>query len=209
MNATLEKLAQSYPQSHWRLRSAGSGGQLLCGSRSAGSQRSRFIEPASRPSRAIAESAACHWKVAWSTYLRDPAQAEGMLREHLSRYAASDQTSPALYYLGRIAESKSDWPNARAYYDAVSNAYPNYYYAILARERLETPSLLAASAAPATAQFLERDSNRKSSRSGKFRSHAAHQAANCARAFARHGGPRRSVGIRACVLARRWTDSRR
>ena len=69
-----------------------------------------------------------------------------MLREHLTRYAASDQTSPALYYLGRIAESKSDWTTARAYYDAVNNAYPNYYYAILARERLETPSLLAVTA---------------------------------------------------------------
>src|ERR1700733_14760126 len=104
------------------------------------------------PSHPLA--APCHWKVTWSTYLHDPAQAEGMLREHLTHYAASDQTSPALYYLGRIAESKSDWPTARAYYDAVNNAYPNYYYAILARERLETHSLLSAVRAPATAQFL-------------------------------------------------------
>jgi soluble lytic murein transglycosylase len=72
----------------------------------------------------------------------------------LTRFGGSDQTSSALYYLGRIAESKSDWPSARAYYDTVSKAYPNYYYAILARERLETGSLATTVASPATTQFL-------------------------------------------------------
>jgi len=153
MNATLEKLAQSYPQSHWRLEAL-----VAVGNYYVAHDQPDAAQPLYRtcfesfPSDA--ESAACHWKVTWFTYLRDPSQAEGMLREHLTRYAASDQTSSALYYLGRIAESKSDWPKARAYYDSVSNAYPNYYYAILARERLETPSLLGVTAAPATAQFL-------------------------------------------------------
>ncbi len=40
------------------------------------------------------ESAACHWKVTWSTYLRDPAQAESMLREHLTRYAGFRSNQP-------------------------------------------------------------------------------------------------------------------
>jgi soluble lytic murein transglycosylase len=153
MNATLEKLAQAYPQSHWRLEAL-----VAVANYYVAHDQPDIAQPIYRtcfetfPSDS--ESAACHWKVAWSTYLRDPAQAESLLREHLTRYAASDQTSPALYYLGRIAESKSDWPTARAYYDAVSNAYPNYYYAIVARERLETPSLLTATASPTAAQFL-------------------------------------------------------
>ncbi len=153
MHVTLEKLAQSHPQSRWLLEAL-----VTVGNYHVAHDQPDAAQPFYRTCFESfandAESAACHWKVAWSTYLREPAQAEGMLREHLSRYAASDQTTPALYYLGRIAESKSDWPTARAYYDAVSNAYPNYYYAILARERLETPSLLAASASPVTAQFL-------------------------------------------------------
>src|ERR1700722_2771105 len=153
MNATLEKLAQSYPQSHWRLEAL-----VAVGNYYVAHDQPDAAQPLYRtcfesfPNES--ESAACHWKVTWSTYLRDPAQAEAMLREQLARYAASDQTSPALYYLGRIAEARSDWPTARAYYDAVSNAYPNYYYAILARERLETPSLVTVSASPAIAQFL-------------------------------------------------------
>jgi soluble lytic murein transglycosylase len=153
MNATLEKMAQSYPQSHWRLEALVSVGNYYLAH-----DQPDAAQPLYRTCFETfpgeSQSAACHWKVTWSTYLHDPAQAEGMLREHLTRYAASDQASPALYYLGRIAESKSDWSTARAYYDAVNNAYPNYYYAILARERLETPSLLTASASPATAQFL-------------------------------------------------------
>src|ERR1700733_4660661 len=153
MNATLEKLGQSYPQSHWRLQAL-----VAVANYYIAHDQPDVAQPLYRtcfeafPSDA--QSAACHWKVTWSTYLRDPAQAESMLREHLTRYAASDQTSPALYYLGRIAESKSDWAAARAYYDAVNSYYPNYYYAIEARERLETASVLAAPAAPSTAQFL-------------------------------------------------------
>src|ERR1700733_12764745 len=153
MNATLEKLAQSYPQSHWRLEAL-----VAVANYYVAHDQPDAAQPLYRTCfesfAGDAQSATCQWKVTWSTYLRDPAQAESMLREHLTRYAASDQTSGALYYLGRIAESKSDWPTARAYYDAVNNAYPNYYYAILARERLETASVLAAPAAPSTAQFL-------------------------------------------------------
>jgi soluble lytic murein transglycosylase len=153
MNATLEKLAQSYPESHWRLEAL-----VAVANYYVAHDQPDAAQPLYRTCfesfPGDQQSAACQWKVTWSTYLRDPAQAESMLREHLTRYAASDQTSPALYYLGRIAESKSDWAKARAYYDAVNNAYPNYYYAILARERLETPSLLTASPSAPTAQFL-------------------------------------------------------
>jgi soluble lytic murein transglycosylase len=153
MNATLQKLAQSYPQSHWRLEAL-----VAVGNYYVAHDQPDVAQPIYRTCFETfpndLESAACHWKVTWSTYLRDPAQAESMLREHLTRYAASDQTTPALYYLGRIAESKSDWPTARAYYDAVNNAYPNYYYAIVARERLEATSVLTASASPTAAQFL-------------------------------------------------------
>jgi soluble lytic murein transglycosylase len=153
MNATLAKLSQSYAQSHWRLEAlVAVANYYVAHDQPDAAQplyRSCYESFGSDP-----ESAACHWKVAWWTYLRDPSQAEGILREHLTRYAASDQTSAALYYLGRIAESKSDWPAAHAYYDTVSKAYPNYYYAILARERLEIASLATASASPATTQFL-------------------------------------------------------
>ena len=39
------------------------------------------------------------------------------LQEHLTRYPDSDRASTALYFLGRIAESKSDLGTARVYYE--------------------------------------------------------------------------------------------
>jgi len=153
MNATLETLAESYPQSHWRFEALTSVGNYY-----AAHDKPDTAQPLYRTCYESfvndPQSSACHWKITWFTYLRDPAQAEGMLREHLTRYPASDQVSPAMYYLGRIAESKSDWAAARAFYDAINKAFPNYYYAILARERLETPSIASAKTSPGAAQFL-------------------------------------------------------
>ncbi|MGA2214946.1 MAG: transglycosylase SLT domain-containing protein [Bryobacteraceae bacterium] len=153
MNATLQKLEQSYPQSHWRMEALISAGNYY-----AAHDQTDIAQPLYRAcSDSFAEdpeSAACHWKIAWFAYLHDPAQAEGMLREHLTRYPGSDQTSPALYYLGRIEESKSGWAAARVYYEFINHAYPNYYYAILARERLETPSIAGAMPSAGAEQFL-------------------------------------------------------
>jgi len=153
MNATLEKLAQSYPQSHWRFEAL-----ISVANYYAAHDKPETAQPLYRTCYESfptdPQSAVCHWKVTWFAYLRDPAPAEGMLREHLTRYPASDQVSPALYYLGRIAESKSDWSAARAFYDTINNTYPNYYYAILARDRLETPSIAGAKPSGGTSQFL-------------------------------------------------------
>ncbi len=153
MNATLEKLAQSYPQSPWRLQAL-----ISVGNYYTAHDNPENAQPLYRTcSEAFAsdpQAAACHWKITWFTYLRDPAQAESMLRDHLTRYSTSDQVSPALYYLGRIAESKSDWASARAYYDTINKAFPNYYYAMVARERLENPSIAHATPSPGAVQFL-------------------------------------------------------
>lgn len=153
MNATLAKLSQDYPQSHWRFEALTSVGNYYFAHDQAETAqplyRACFESFTNDP-----QSANCHWKITWYTYLHDPAQAEGMLREHLARYPASDQVSPALYYLGRIAESKSDWTAARVYYDTLNNAYPNYYYAVEARERLTAPAIAGAAPSAATTQFL-------------------------------------------------------
>lgn len=153
MNASIEKLGASHPQSHWRLQALIAAGNYYIAHDQPDTAQTYFRACVDSFPK-DPESANCHWRVAWSTYLHDPAQAEGMLREHLTRYGASDQVTPALYYLGRIAESKSDFAAARAYYDTLNSAYPNYYYAVLARERLDDPAIMPALASPQTAQFL-------------------------------------------------------
>ena len=153
MNKTLERLSQSYPQSRWRLQALIAVG----GYYGLQNQPSRF-EPVYRacfesfPSDP--QAAQCHWRVTWAEYLRDPAGAAPLLRTHLEKYPDSDHATAALYFLGRIAEAASDRAAARSYYEELNTAYPNYYYAVLARERLMEPDLANAEPSADVKQFL-------------------------------------------------------
>ena len=83
------------------------------------------------------QAAGCHWKVAWGHYMRRQADAAEMLRAHLRMFPGSEYAAGALYFLGRLAEGAHDAAGARAYYDEIVREYPNYYYNVLARERLK------------------------------------------------------------------------
>ena len=81
-------------------------------------------------------AAGCHWKVTWAHYLHRKDDARDLLREHLRLFPNSDESSAALYFLGRLAEGAGDASAARAYYQEIVREYPNYFYNGLARERL-------------------------------------------------------------------------
>jgi soluble lytic murein transglycosylase len=153
MNATLEQLTRAHPQSHWRFQAVVSVANYY-----SAHDQPQQAEPLYRtcyesfPNEP--QSAPCQWKVAWATYLRDPSGAADLFQEHLKQYPDFDRVSSALYFLGRIAESKSDWGAARVYYEQINSGYPNYYYAILARERLQRPTVGAAERSPDAVQFL-------------------------------------------------------
>jgi soluble lytic murein transglycosylase len=152
MNATLGKL-KAYPQSNWRLLAT-----VAAANYYAAHNQPESAEPLYRtcyeafPSNP--QSAQCHWKVVWAEYLRDPSRSSGLFAEHLKRYPESERASTALYFSGRVAEAKSDGATARAYYEEINNWFPNYYYAMLARERLRMPGVANASPSEETAKFL-------------------------------------------------------
>src|SRR5207253_1529941 len=75
-----------------------------------------------------------------------------LLREQVRLFPGSEDTSAAIYFLGRMAEAASDSGSARAYYEEVSREYPNFYYAVVARERLA--ELGAGAPSPAAVKFL-------------------------------------------------------
>lgn len=153
MDATLDQLSRSYPQSHWRFQALVSVANYYSAhdqpQQAEALNRTCYESFPNEP-----DSAQCHWKVAWAAYLQDPAGTAPMLQDHVRRYHDSDRFTPALYYLGRIAESKSDWGAARAYYEEIDRQYPNYYYATLARERLQNASISGAPRSPEITQFL-------------------------------------------------------
>src|SRR5262249_16449713 len=135
MSGILDKLSEAYPQSAWRLEALVTAGNYY----SPHNRRVR-AEPLYRTCAESfagdSQSAQCHWKIAWSDYLRDHSHAAALFRDHLKRYPDSDRASTALYFLGRIAELQADLSAARVYYEEINDGYPNYYYATLARERL-------------------------------------------------------------------------
>ena len=151
VHATLDKLAHLYPQSKWRLEAliADANSHLIENQLDAYEPlyRACYESFSKEPQAAV-----CHWKVAWGHYLRRRPDAAEMLRAHLRLFPASEESSAALYFLGRLAEGSNDNGAARAYYDEIVREYPNYYYTVLARDR---QSQIAAKPSPQVTEFLK------------------------------------------------------
>jgi soluble lytic murein transglycosylase len=100
------------------------------------------------------DAAQCHWRVAWAEYLKRGDAAGGLFESFLKTYPDSDKAGAAMYFLGRLAELKRDLAAARAWYDEIAINYPNYYYALLARERLSDAAIANAGASTDVANLL-------------------------------------------------------
>jgi soluble lytic murein transglycosylase len=150
---TLKKLAKQYRPSPWRLKALVSAGNyyLL-------QNRPDLFEPLYRsvyedfPDDPMAPY--CHWKVTWSAYVRRLPDAADRLHEQLERYPADPRASATLYFLGRLSEAHNEFSAARSYYGRILSLYPNFYYAMRARERLANPKLVAAEPSPKVVQYL-------------------------------------------------------
>jgi soluble lytic murein transglycosylase len=152
-SGVLDDLAQRYPQSRWRLRSIVSLANNYLLQNDAASYTPLY--QACYESFPVSDLAAgCHWKVVFSGYLRRrPDAAEG-LKDHLRRYPRSENAGAALYFLGRLAETNSNWGDSRVYYEEITRAFPNDYYGVLARARLLEPAVHRAAATASVKTFL-------------------------------------------------------
>lgn len=156
--AALDELGRRHPQSPWYLRSL-----VVMADTHLVEHRFEAYEPLYRTCFEMfpqdKAASGCHWKIAVGHYLRRAPDAAALLREHLERYPASEDSPTALYFLGRSAEDAADTASARAFYNAVVREFPNHYHAQLAQDRMTNLSGAAgvgsirpaASAEPATA----------------------------------------------------------
>jgi soluble lytic murein transglycosylase len=96
----------------------------------------------------------CDWRVAFESYRKDANDAYDLLHSHIQQYADTADANNALYFLGRSSERKNDFASSRACYEELIKRFPNSYYAIVARERLNQPTLEAATPSPAMLEFL-------------------------------------------------------
>ncbi len=153
MTAALAELGRKHTRSEWRLEALVAAGNeyLVLGQPDDYDLpfRQCFEEFPTSP-----QAPYCHWRVAFSGYIRNLPAAEALLRDQLVRYPRSDFSSPALYFLGRLAERSSDWAAAKAYYARIESLFPNYYYAVQARSRQSEPPIAGAPMSKNATEFL-------------------------------------------------------
>ena len=83
-------------------------------------------------------ASAAHWRAGWLNYrLANYTVAEHMFDEQIHTFAGTPETASALYWRGRLYESQDhDAALAVASYRAIVRAYPHFFYAQMARQRL-------------------------------------------------------------------------
>ena len=79
-----------------------------------------------------------HWRTAWLCYrTRRYTDAARLMDDQITRYAGGQEIPSALYWRARILEDEEhNLPQAANYYRTLNATYTNYFYALLARQRL-------------------------------------------------------------------------
>jgi soluble lytic murein transglycosylase len=79
-----------------------------------------------------------HWKASWLSLRQGRIdEARKGFEQQVAGYPDSAEVPAALYWRGRIAEDDKNQPLARAYYNKITDRFPNYYYADRARDRMK------------------------------------------------------------------------
>lgn len=172
-DAIIAQMVQRYPTSRWLEEALYSGGNmylLLHDAPQAIYHYSTLVRLF--PTSTYAPSA--HWRAAWMNYrTRNYSEAARLMDEQIQRYAGGAEIPSALYWRGRIYEDEEhNFAQAENYYRRVTEIYPDYYYAMLARQRLAVlgtqpavappPALATAQKAPPanlTAELPENDTH--------------------------------------------------
>jgi len=151
--ANLDELREKHAQSPWRMKALLAAGAHFY----AENKPDRYVpiyQAASQDFPADPSAGLCRWRVAFTAYMTDGSDAEARLREQAREFPMHATAAAALYFLGRAAERRKAFGEARAWYDRIVTAYSNYYYASLAAVRLADPDVRAATPAEAVTQFL-------------------------------------------------------
>ena len=137
-DSTISEMVSKYPGSRWTEEALYSGGNMYLLTHDATQAIYHYGLLVERfPNSIYAPSA--HWRVAWLNYrLRKYPEAARLMDEQVVRYGAGTEAPSALYWRGRIYEEEEhDFAQAANYYRALSANYPNFYYGVLARQRLQ------------------------------------------------------------------------
>lgn len=79
-----------------------------------------------------------HWRATWAKAQLDLKGAQKDLEDQVKLYPESSEVPAALYWLARIAQEQSNYPEAIGYYRLIKSQFPNYYYAELSDRQVKT-----------------------------------------------------------------------
>lgn len=132
----IEEMRTSAPNSGWFQEALMSQGNKFLLRNDYAAAATAYAELSQRfPAGKYGSSA--HWKAAWLQYrMGKMAEAKHEFDRHITEFPASAEVPNALYWRGRIAEAGGDIQKARSCYQKLNERFRNYYYAMLARERL-------------------------------------------------------------------------
>ena len=96
-----------------------------------------------------------HWRAGWLNYRQGQySEAARLFDEQIAVYAGGKEIPAALYWRGRVYEEQEHKPElAAAYYKALSSTFLHYYYAQIARDRLDSLHGVAPANLPLLASF--------------------------------------------------------
>jgi len=133
------EMESNFPQSPWLAEALYSSGNLYLLRRDYATAMEYYSTLATQfPSSKYAATA--HWRGGWLSYKQGLyADAARLFDEQVRLYPSATETVAALYWRGRLYETQDHNPDkAAANYSALIRAYPYYFYAQMARQRLAT-----------------------------------------------------------------------
>jgi soluble lytic murein transglycosylase len=149
-DALIAQMVERFPTSRWLEEALYSGGNMYLIKHDAKQATYHYsLLVKMFPNSTYAASA--HWRAAWMNYrLRNSTEAARLMDEQIQGYPAGIEVPSALYWRGRIyEEDEHNFGQAVNYYRALTSSYTNYYYALLARQRLNVLKAQAGTVPPA------------------------------------------------------------
>ncbi len=131
------QMVSRFPQSRWLEEALYSGGNMYLVKRDSAKAIEQYeLLVKHFPNSTYAPSA--HWHAAWLSYrTRRYPDAARLMDEQIQQYPGGIEVPSALYWRGRLYEDQErNFGQAVNYYHALSVTYANFYYALLARQRL-------------------------------------------------------------------------
>jgi soluble lytic murein transglycosylase len=150
----LAQLEQQHRESTWRMQALTDVAEQARTSNDSATYRELYTACATvfahNPGASI-----CNWRRAYIAYRDKAPETVVLLRSYVQQFPESEDTTDGLYFLGRSYEKKSDFPAARAAFDALVAHFPNTYFGLLGADRLKMPELKSVTASSETQAFFQ------------------------------------------------------